>query len=77
MVLIVLTVFLIITLIQVVYLLKKNKHKETILVIILMIFSTIYGISGVTRWNFPSPEDVFEAVFKPLSDIVFEVGEKK
>ena len=65
------------TVIQLVVLLKKKKKGEAVVVTILMIFSLVYGISGMTQWDFPAPGKAVEIVFKPLSNIVFDTEKRE
>ena len=77
MLLAVIMLLLALTIIQLVILLKKKKKREAVLVTILMIFSILYSISGMTQWDFPAPGNAVQIVFKPLSHFIFDTEKKE
>ena len=77
MVVLVVIAFLFVILLQMVSFFKKKRYKEAAVYFVLMAFTVIYAISGLTDWDFPAPDKLAETIFSPLSDFVFKANLRK
>lgn len=69
--------FITVTALQGINFLKEKQYKESAVYTVLMAFALIYAISGLTDWDFPTPSELTEIIFDPISDLVFNAHLKK
>lgn len=57
--------------IQIPVLIKKKLYNELIVYFAVMTLTFLYSYSALEGWNFPTPSSIIEAIFEPVSRMVF------
>ena len=64
-------IFVLITALQLIILLKKKLYKEAVVSVVLMLIALIYCYNELYYWKLPSPSEIIGKTFEGLARLVF------
>lgn len=51
---------------------KKKQYKELVISLVVLTIALLYGYAEIMDWVLPSPGGLIDAIYKPISRLVFD-----